>query len=126
MMTRSIILGANGRYEALVSDEDYEYLTQWKWQYKESAYRYRNGCGTKGVYAKRTTTVNGRKITLLMSHVVLERMGLPRPDSDFDADHQNDHSLDNQRHNLGWVPSGINRACAKKRYAGPTYAEASP
>lgn len=123
-MTRSIMLGRDGRYEALVSDEDYLFLTQWKWQWKLSSRKYANG-GDKGIYAKRTTTIQGRKVTLLMSHVILERMGKPRP-PDHDADHQNDRSLDNQRHNLDWVHQTLNRRCAKKHYAGAErYAEAA-
>lgn len=119
---RTIILGNNGRYETQVSDEDYAYLVQWRWQYKLSSKRYQ-GSADKGVYAKRTTTVNGRKITLLMSHVILERMGKPRPGPDYDADHGDDHSLNNQRHNLGWVHKTPNRGKASNRSC--YYAEAA-
>lgn len=115
-MTCVIPLGADGRYQTLVSDEDYAFLTQWKWQWKLSSRRYQKG-GDKGIYAKRTTTVNGRKVTLLMSHVVLERMGQPRPDEDHDADHKDDRSLNNQRDNVQWLHKSQNRRCVQRYYA---------
>lgn len=108
---RKIILGRNQRYSTFVSDEDYAWLVQWRWQYKLSAGRH----GRK-VYAKRTTTVQGRKVTLLMSHVILEqRMGQPRPGPEYDADHINDDSLLNTRGNLQWELKGINQTRPHRR-----------
>lgn len=105
---RTLILGANQRFFTKVSDQDYEWLIQWRWQYKQSCRRWKSG-----VYAKRTTTVEGRKVTLLLSHVILiERLGQPRPGDDFDADHIDGDSLNNQRENLRWMHRKANRARA--------------
>ena len=105
-------LGANGRYVTLIDDDDYAFVSQWRWQYKLSAKRFK-----QKVYAKRTVWIKGRKVTLLLSHIILiHRKGLPRPSEDHVADHDNGDSLDNRKHNLGWLTGSDNR---KKQIRSP-------
>lgn len=69
---------------ALVDDEDYDFLMQWKW------------CFTSTGYAKHTTPRPRRK-HWLMHRLILERMGA----RDFrQVDHINGDGLDNRRRNL--------------------------
>jgi hypothetical protein len=65
--------------EALVDDEDYDYLMQWKWHYTK-----RGEAATKG----------GRK---LMHRVVAGRTGL---NMSSDIDHEDRNKLNNRRKNL--------------------------
>lgn len=70
--------------EALVDDEDYEYLMQWKWQYGEG-------------YARRSVKQAGHRRAVFMHAVVAERAGvIGRPE----IDHCNRNGLDNRRKNL--------------------------
>lgn len=80
-------------YVAIVDDEDYEYLMQWRW------YAQKGGRG--GVYAQRDARKHERKDPskreyIFMHNVVAERMGLkwgPKKK----IDHQNFRTLDNRR-----------------------------
>lgn len=91
-----IPLGLAGRYEAIVSVEDYAFLTQWRWTFKRSR-------GGK-VYARRHRRVEGQRETVLMHNVVLlERMKRERPTPEHTGDHDNRNSLDNTRINLKWA-----------------------
>jgi hypothetical protein len=71
---------------ALVSDEDYEFLSQWKW------------CACKDhktFYAVRGLPgVNGKPTTIKMHRVIAERIGIKNPD------HKDQNGLNNQRSNL--------------------------
>lgn len=74
--------------ETMVSDEDYEYLSQWKW-FAHSK---------KGLYAVRGIYLtNGRK-NLFMHNVIAERMGLAIVGKKID--HIDLNTLNNQRENL--------------------------
>lgn len=81
------LIALSGRSTGLsvaVSDEDFDFLNQWKWQ--------RNSRG----YARRTAKCAGRPDrTELMHRVVGARMGLPG-----EIDHKNRDRLDCQRSNL--------------------------
>lgn len=72
--------------EALVSDEDYEYLSQWKWR-----------CNLKG-YAVRTVGPWEDRTQLFLHRVVAERMGLEIDRKQ--VDHINQDKLDDQRVNI--------------------------
>lgn len=74
----------NGKI-ALVDDDDYEWLSQWKWYSR----KHRNS-----FYAQRSIWENG-KIRTLQMHIAImgKREGLQ-------IDHMNGNGLDNQRHNL--------------------------
>lgn len=71
---------------ALVDDEDYEFLNQWKW------YVYKNG---STFYAKRNIKCNGKWTTIYMHQILAELMNFKE-----NVDHINRNGLDNQRSNL--------------------------
>jgi hypothetical protein len=70
---RTITIGRSRQFDVAVSDEDYDYLQQWLWTY---AFSHPGG---SLVYARRSIRVSGESVTILMHHVVLERMGKGRP-----------------------------------------------
>lgn len=101
---RIIKLGKYEVFEVKVSDEDYEYLSKWKWNYKKSTRKF-----GYAVYARRG---GGRKNsgkgkvnrTILMHDVVLiECMGKPRPSPMHTGDHLDNDTLNCQRDNLDWA-----------------------
>jgi hypothetical protein len=91
------ILLSQGRV-ALVDDEDFEYLNQWKWSYFK--------CGTMA-YAARQTPRPDRK-TILMHRVILDIMGKAM------VDHADRNGLNNQRYNLRKCNKSQNSANSKK------------
>lgn len=72
--------------EALVDDQDYDYLMQWTWHAAKG-----------GKYAARDTRSFDRKHgEIIYMHVVIaQRMGINER-----VDHENQNGLDNQRHNF--------------------------
>ena len=72
--------------EALVDDEDYEYLTQWKWRFNRH-----NG------YAQADVRKRDKRTTVYMHSLVAQRRGLG---CDKTVDHCNRKKLDNRRSNL--------------------------
>jgi hypothetical protein len=76
-------------YVALVDDEDFEFLSQWKW-------RVLKAMDGRKIYARRSLarTTDGKRPQILM-HTAL--MGTP---DGLEVDHENGNGLDNQRHNL--------------------------
>lgn len=88
---------------ALVSDEDYDYLNQWKW------------CVNGGGYATRSYRADGRKRYWRMHRIVVERtMDGPIPEGLF-PDHIDGDRLNNQRENLRLVTSSQNSMGRKSR-----------
>ena len=81
---------SNGGF-ALVSVEDYPYLSQWKWK------RHTQG------YASRTTYRDGVFPAVLMHRELVEI-----PDG-FEVDHINRDKLDNRRPNLRVIPAWLNK-----------------
>lgn len=69
--------------EALVDDEDYEFLMQWSWYYT-------------GGYARRTETQANRRVSVFMHNVVAHRADIQGPE----VDHRDRDPLNNQRYNL--------------------------
>lgn len=67
---------------AQVSDEDYEHLSQWKWQLDD------------GGYAVRSTTIKGKNVTIRMHRYI---MNCPKH---LHVDHRNGNRLVNERWNL--------------------------
>ena len=99
-----IYLGKDGEHEAIVDEDDYAYLMQWRWNFKISSSHF-----SHRVYARRTEWVrreDGSRYsnTILMHNVVLERAGQEKPAGDhWTGDHRNRKSLDNRRKNLRWA-----------------------
>ena len=67
---------------AIVDDEDYVFLNQWKWHYHRE-------------YAARAITVSNGKQTRIYMHDIL----MPHP-SDLEVDHINRNGIDNRKSNL--------------------------
>lgn len=89
---------------ALVDNEDFEYLNQWKW------YAHWNK-DTQSYYAIRNSGTYPNRVTIRMSRVVADTpIGLV-------CDHINHNTLDNQKHNLRNVTysqNGMNRKSQRK------------
>jgi hypothetical protein len=82
---KEIQLGKSGKV-ALVDDEWYEYLNQWKWGVHSDGYN---------IYAERNITVNNKQYTIRMHRLI---MGTTNPKTHID--HINGNGLDNQINNL--------------------------
>lgn len=80
-------------YKTIVSDEDFEWLSQWKWythfNKNRTPYAFRHGPMKNGV----------------RSRIPLHRLILGLTDKSLDCDHIDGDTLNNQRHNL--------RACTR-------------
>lgn len=105
---RTIVAGRARQFVTKVSDEDYEFLTQWLWTYAVS----HKGNDTL-IYIRRSLWVpepegGGRNVTILMHRlIVTDRMQLPQPSPRHTVHHDDGDSLNNQRENLGWLsPKG--------------------
>jgi hypothetical protein len=88
---------------AIVDDDMYAYLSQWKWKAKP------NGSGNN-VYAVRNRLTDGKSVTVRMHRVVA---GLDR-DNPMDVDHWNHNSLDNRRGNLRPATRSVNLKNARR------------
>lgn len=78
---------------AIVSDEDFEFLTQWEWRICTSKLPY----ARRDVYIGKLNGKNNYHVTY-MHRVVLERSGFDLTGKV--GDHINGNSLDNRRENL--------------------------
>jgi hypothetical protein len=74
-----------GKYVALVDDEDYDYLNQWRWNAKKVGSSY---------YAMSFVFINGVQKNIRMHRVL---MNTPKG---MDVDHIDHNGLNNQKHNL--------------------------
>lgn len=103
---REIALSPSG--VAIVSSEDYEFLSQFKW--------YRSPWG----YAVRIPSRKlGKRKHIFMHRAIMERvLGGPIPEG-YETDHINMDKLDNQRVNLRLATGSQNRM-NRKRYKGST------
>lgn len=98
-------------YVAIVDDEDYELLSQWKWSAK---------VGTNTVYAYRKYRKDGKQIPVPMHRQI---MGFPE---NLEVDHIDRNGLNNQRANLRLATHRQNAYNAKPRknksgYRGVTW-----
>lgn len=89
---------------ALVDDEDFEYLSQWKWTYNP------NGGG----YASRTDRSGEKQRTVLMHKQLIQT------ENGYQVDHINRNRLDNRKSNLRICTPGQNARNATKRKDGIT------
>lgn len=80
-MSKKIIL-TKGKY-AIVDNEDFEYLNQWKWTLHSNGYAYRSLSGSR----------KNRKFIFMHRFILLTPIGL-------DTDHINHNKLDNRKKNL--------------------------
>jgi len=87
---------------ALVDDEDFEWLNQWKWYYSKVG---KDGIGG---YAMRKFRVNGKQKTIRMHRLINNT-----PDG-MDTDHDNGNKLDNRRKNLRDATTSQNQINRKK------------
>lgn len=95
-----------GHY-AMVDDEDFEFLNQWKWRVLKAQRK-----NTPPVwYAHRTTPRPHRK-AVYMHREVLRRFGFEQFQ---DSDHKDGNGLNNQRDNLRPVTRSQNLANARKK-----------
>jgi hypothetical protein len=85
---------------AIVDDENYEYLNQWKWHASKRHYTY---------YAARRLTIGKNKSKLIYMHrsIIDVKNGL-------EVDHINRNGLDNRRSNLRQCTRGQNARNSKK------------
>ena len=83
-------------FTALVSEEDFEFLNQWKWCVSFGSRGTKYYAVRKATKAERAA---GSSHKIRMHRVVAERM-LSTPLDDFVVDHVNGDSLDNRRSNL--------------------------
>lgn len=75
-------------YEALVDDEDFDWLSQFSWHYTQSSI-------TETGYARRFEKVDGKKVYTTMHREILNLTG-----RGVNVDHKNHNGLDNQKENL--------------------------
>lgn len=98
-----------GKYVALVDDEDFEYLNQWKWCVAKSANSF---------YAVRTISIDGKRRHLGMHNAVLKGKGI---------DHVDNNGLNNQKSNLRFCTVSENAMNNRKQentssvYKGVTF-----
>lgn len=95
--------------EAIVSEEDYAYLMQWKWCLLTSK---RSSCA----YAMRKTRTGengGKQRNIQMHRSIIERMNGEPIGKGVEVDHINMDGLDNRRENLRLVTRGQNNANKK-------------
>jgi hypothetical protein len=95
---------------ALVDDENYEYLNQFKW--------YADKPKTSSTFYVRRTLpkINGKRPAALMHHEVIGR-----PPKGFEVDHRNGQGTDNQRHNLRFVTKRGNAQNRKSQKSSSRY-----
>lgn len=92
---------------AIVDDEDYDFLMQWKWRFQKNHKR-------DGGYAIRSVFFYNEKREEDSRTVLMHRLINKTPD-DFHTDHINGDGLDNRRENLRTATGSQNKINTKKR-----------
>jgi hypothetical protein len=96
----------------LVSADDYKFVTRWRWKWnwdrtktKRYAIRTPREARPDGTYRSRT---------IYMHKEICARKGAPPSEAHTIGDHQDGHSLNNQRDNLEWATVSQNRRNRKR------------
>lgn len=94
---------------AVVDQDDYEYFSRWKWDYKISR-------GGKKIYLRRSAGNSTIKRSPIYLHVAICSRAnfLPPSEEHTYVDHINGNSLDNRRDNLRWATPTQNRRNARR------------
>ncbi len=88
---------------ALVDDQDYEWLNQWKWCCHTSK---------RKSYVERVQIIDGKRFSISMHRLIL---GLEQGDGKL-ADHLDSDGLNNQRHNIRVCDYNVNNWNRKVRH----------
>lgn len=93
----------------LVSPEDYEWATQWKWQYTWDKHKRKR-------YATRSTRLAGnRRVKFYLHKEILKRSEKIQPtEKHHIGDHEDGDSLNCQRYNLEWATPSQNALNRRK------------
>ena len=94
---------------ALVDDEDFEFLNQWKWFAKKD----RN---TFYVVRKASYAIHGRQFMIYMPHEILSK-----PPKGLMTDHRDGDGCNNQRENLRFVTNRQNQQNRKHQNSSSQY-----
>lgn len=93
----------DGERPIIIDEEDYQFVSQWRWGWNPSKNK-------KKLYVRRTSTYQGRYISVYLHKVIcLRAWGPPPSPSHIIADHRNGNELDCRRFNLGWETPAGNR-----------------
>jgi hypothetical protein len=107
---RRIYLDVNATVFATVSEEDYAWAIQWKWQITWDRHK-------RKMYATRTTRTKesgGRRFKLYLHKEILKRSGKVQPSEKHHmGDHGDGDSLNCQRWNVNWATPSQNRRTAR-------------
>lgn len=98
---------SNGKYHAIVDDEDYAILIQWKW-------RWSSGYASRNVRYKDENGMRKRKTVRM--HVQINNTPVG-----FSTDHINGDKMDNRRYNLRtvtWQQNQMNKKVSKHSTSG--------
>jgi hypothetical protein len=98
----------------LVSPEDYDWVTQWCWQYTWDRHKRKR-------YATRSTTLaGGRRLKIYLHKAILadRKQSVPPSAAHTIGDHQDGDSLNNCRDNLEWATASMN-ALNRRRIVRP-------
>lgn len=99
---------ADNRY-ALVDDQDYEYLSQFTWNFKKEANQPYGYAGTNYNTGKRLTNGRFKYLNKKMHQLILPLK------AGFVTDHRNGNTLDNRRANLRYATKAQNKRNERKR-----------
>lgn len=102
---------SRGKYFALVDDEDYEWLMQWKWFYSGNGYAVRKPRARQGECPKGTYSNGNSDAKVKLMH----REILKTPEG-FVTDHINGNTLDNRKSNLRACTDAQNTRNQKTRH----------
>tara|TARA_Y100000389_G_scaffold190702_1_gene215823 strand:- start:3749 stop:4636 length:888 start_codon:yes stop_codon:yes gene_type:complete len=92
-----------------ISHEDKEYILN----LTKSWYFWKGGNCIKNPGGYIRSHIN--KESVYLHHIIMERMGIPKPDFGYSIDHINRDKLDNRRENLRWATQSVQNSNTSKR-----------